>query len=45
LSELEKGIHALDEQRDGDDSVETTALLMQLARERRGITEALRTRR
>jgi transcription elongation GreA/GreB family factor len=42
LAELEKRIHALDEQRAGADSVETTALLMQLARERRGITEALR---
>jgi len=42
LTELEERIRALDEQRAGDDSVEMTALLMQLARERSDINETLR---
>jgi transcription elongation GreA/GreB family factor len=42
LMELEERIRVMEEQRAGDDSVETTAVLMRLVRERRDITEALR---
>jgi transcription elongation factor GreA len=42
LTELEERIRALHEQRAGDDSVEMTALLMQLARQRSDIADALR---
>jgi transcription elongation GreA/GreB family factor len=42
LTDLKGRIQSLDEQRNGDDSVEVTALLMQLALERNDITEALR---
>jgi transcription elongation factor GreA len=41
-AELEERISALDEQRAGDDRLETTASLMQLSRERNDINEALR---
>jgi transcription elongation GreA/GreB family factor len=42
LTDLEGRISSLDEQRDGDDSLEATALLAQLDRERSDIIEALR---
>ena len=42
LQDLEARIATLDEQREGDDSVEATALLNQLDRERADIVEALR---
>jgi transcription elongation GreA/GreB family factor len=42
LTDIEGRIKSLDEPRDGDDSVEATALLVQLDRERSDILEALR---
>lgn len=42
LEDLEVRIEILDEQRSGDESVDTTALKMQLARERSQIVDALR---
>jgi transcription elongation GreA/GreB family factor len=45
LVDLDERIETLDAQRDGDDSVEATALLMQLTHERSGIVDALRDAR
>lgn len=42
LADLDRRIQTLDEQRDGDDSLEATALLEQLRRERSDVAEALR---
>jgi transcription elongation GreA/GreB family factor len=45
LGDLDARIAALDSQREGDDSVESTALLMQLATERARIADALQDAR